>query len=267
MRLSISLILLIPFGLFSQNSNRLEVDSLIRAYMLEKSSDDTASIAHGTVGNGTLEHGKLVPYKGENFMYFDRDSYLEGRAFLHGSALKSTLNMYDSLRALMPNRYFNIMECSNEEGGELFPHRTHQNGLSIDFMMPLIKDGKPYYALDTLGAKHYTLNFDDDGKYTRDKSVEIDFNLMARQIVLLDYFARIEGLNVAKVILKIELKDELYNTEYGKILKERDIYVVQGLSPLINSLHDDHFHIDFEFTYPRTPAAESSERSQPTKKK
>ena len=126
-------------------------------------------------------------------------------------------------------------------------------------MMPLIKNNKPYYALDTIGATHYALNFDDDGKYTRDPSVSIDFNLVARKILLLDYFARQNGLNIFKVIIKIELKDELFATEYGKLLKASDIYVVQGLSPLINALHDDHFHIDFGHTYSKTPQAESTE--------
>ena len=244
---------------FLSAQERLRVDYEIMEYMQLKANDDTASAAIGTVGNGTLQHAKLMPYKGKNFIYFDRDSYLAGRGFLHGSARQSVLATYDSLSRVLPHRYFNIMECSNEKGGEMFPHKTHQTGMSIDFMMPLLKDNKPYYGLDTIGAAHYMLNFDDDGKYTRDPSISIDFNLVARKIMLLDYFARQNGLNIFKVIIKIELKDELFATEYGKLLKASGIYVVQGLSPLINALHDDHFHIDLGITYNKTPQAENTE--------
>lgn len=250
------LLLLIPYGtlVFGQ-INRLQLDEEILTFMQLHENDDTASIAIGSVGNGRLEHGKLMPYKGNNFIYFDRESYLEGRAFLHGDVRATLIKMYDSLHTAIPNRYFTLMECSHQDGGELFPHKTHQNGLSVDFMMPLRRNGKAFYELDTLGAKHYALNFDDNGNYTNDPSVSIDFNLVAFQILLMDKLAKERGMHVQKVIVKIELKDELFESEYGKILKESDIYIVQGLTPLINALHDDHFHIDFGFVFPSTPAA------------
>lgn len=246
-------------GLSVTAQERLRTDYEVMEYMQLKSNDDTASLAVGTVGNGSLKHGKLVPYKGQNFIYFDRKSYLEGRAFLHNLVLDALLESYDSLARVLPHRYFNVMECANECGGELFPHKTHQNGLSIDLMMPLVQNDKPYCALDTIGINHYGLSFDDNGRYTKDASISIDFDLVARQILLLDYFARKNGLNIFKVIIKIELKDELFATPHGQILKEKGIYVVQGLSPLINELHDDHFHLDFGFTVSKTAPAQQSE--------
>ena len=115
----------------------------------------------------------------------------------------------------------------------------------MDLMMPLIKDGKPYYGLDTIGVDHYALTFDNQGRYVKDETIHIDFDLVARQVLLLEHFANQEGLEIAKLIIKVELKDELFSTPYGKLLKERGIYVVKGLSPLVNELHDDHFHVDF----------------------
>jgi penicillin-insensitive murein endopeptidase len=262
--LAIPIILMMVFAGNTFAQDRFTVDEEIKTYMQLHALDDTASESIGTVSNGKLKHGKLVPYKGRNFMYFDRESYLEGRAFLNNLALNAVVGMYDSLLKVLPQRYFHIMECSNEHGGELFPHRTHQNGLSIDFMMPLQKEGKPYYGLDTIGIEHYALQFDDDGRYTKDTSISIDFNLVARQILLLNHFAQENGLAVFKVIIKIELKEELFATEYGKLLKASDIYVVRGLSPLINSLHDDHFHIDLGFSYTKTPPAENKEELTPS---
>ncbi len=238
----------ITIGNAFTQQNYLDVSDEVKAYVHEKELNEKGkSISKGTVGNGTLENGKLFPYKGKNFIYFDQESYLQGRAFLHENVRSSILKMYDSLAQIMPRRYFTVMECSNENGGKLFPHKTHQNGLSVDIMMPLLKDGKPYYGLDTIGIDHYALRFNDHGEYLKDPSIKIDFNLVARQLLILENFARRNGLRLKKVIIKIELKDQLLSSEYGKKLRESEIYIVKGLSPLINALHDDHFHVDFEF--------------------
>jgi penicillin-insensitive murein endopeptidase len=164
-----------------------------------------------------------------------------------------SLAMYSSLGKKYPGRIFQLMECSNEKGGKIWPHHTHQNGLSVDFMMPLIKDSLPYYKLDDLGKEHYLLTFDNNGCYSNNKEVKIDFDLVAKQILILDEQARKNGLKIKKVIIKIELKDELFSTPNGKKLKAKGIYVVKALTPLINGLHDDHFHIDFEEIQTKLP--------------
>lgn len=250
MRASLWLILFFSLPSFSQIESPENVE--IYEYMQLKANDDTVSISIGTVSSGSLIHGKLIPFFGDNFQYFDRTSYLAGRAFLNGAVKNTLLEAYDSLFQRLPERLFRIMECSNEEGGELFPHKTHQNGMSVDLMMPLVKNNQPYYELDDLGADHYWLSFDDQGRYDKDTSVTIDFNLVALELLIIDYFAKRNGVQLSKVIIKIELKDELFGTDFGRILKAKNIYVVQGLSPLINDLHDDHFHLDFEFPYPTT---------------
>ena len=51
---------------------------------------------------------------------------------------------------------------------------------------------------------------------------------------------------MAKTSLKLELKDELYKTVYGKKVKNAGIYFAMNLPPFINNNHDDHYHIDFE---------------------
>ena len=230
---------------FSQH-NWLDISPDVKNYIQSIGENTKESVSKGSVGGGSLINGKLFPFKGKNFMYFDERSYLEGRGFLHSEVRDIVLDTYDSLSSVLPHRYFMIMECSRKNGGRMLPHRTHQNGLSIDFMMPLKKDNKPYYGLDTLGALHYALTFDDAGKYVNDDQVEIDFDIVSRQIVLLNYFAKKNGYRINKVIIKIELKDELYQSAFGDEIKKSGIYVVQGLTPIVNHMHDDHFHIDFE---------------------
>lgn len=220
-----------------------KVDSF---YVLNK-GNELISESKGTVSNGELINGKLVPFSGNNFNYFDTSSYLGERAFLNDKVLATVIETYDSLAARHPDRMFTIMECSNKHGGKITPHRTHQNGLSIDFMVPIKKNGAACYELDQKGASHYLLSFDDEGRYVDDPELQIDFDLTGEHIVLLQTIAEKNGLQIEKVILKMELKDELYESEYGDEIQKKGIYVTRNLSPLINSLHDDHYHIDFKF--------------------
>lgn len=241
------IVICISFSLIScfAQSNWSEIPDDVKKYISSHAEDEKSSRSQGSYGSGKLINGKLFPYKGNNFIYFDKLSYVTGRAHMNGVVRDIILDMYDSLERAVPIRYFFLMECSNQHGGPMLPHRTHQNGLSVDFMFPLKKEGKPYYGLDTIGLAHYGLTFNDDGTYVRDKSIRIDFDLISRQVVLLDYFARKRGYKINKVIIKIEMKDKLYAAEFGPDIK-KNIYVVRGLTPKVNRMHDEHFHIDFE---------------------
>lgn len=240
MKLSVFIAFFCSFIYSHAQNNKIE------EYYQQNKGDNKKSQSVGTVSQGKLINGKLMPFSGPNFQYFDTSSYLAGRAFVHEKVKNTILNTYQKYNKMNPNRKFCLMECSYQHGGKLFPHHTHQNGLSVDFMMPLTQNKRPYYGLDNLGKNHYWLEFDNEGKYTKDTSIEIDFELVAQQILTLEKKGREEGLKVKKVIIKIELKDELFSGYFGKQLQKSGIYVVQSLTPLINSLHDDHFHIDFE---------------------
>lgn len=218
---------------------------LTQFYEINK-GDDTPSRSIGSVSNGKLKHGKLLPFYGDNYTYFDKVSYLSSRGYTSDLVSKIVVDSYADLKDVHPNRKFYLMEMSNKEGGKIAPHRTHQNGLSVDFMMPKLKNGKPDYSLDTLGRMHYLLEFNDNGEYEEDTDIKIDFDLIAEHILMLDQNARKYGSKIEKVIIKVEYKDELFSTPHGKKLKESGIYVVKGLSSLINRLHDDHYHIDFK---------------------
>ncbi|MCX6181513.1 MAG: penicillin-insensitive murein endopeptidase [Bacteroidetes bacterium] len=240
--LMIGMITIFSYGCNAQNGKHPVTD----AYYEKHKGDSLPSKSTGTYSKGELINGKMMPFHGTNFTYFSETSYLSGRAYVNLKVKNSVLGAYSKLEKAHPGRMFGLMECSNKKGGKLWPHHTHQNGLSVDFMMPLIKDGKPYYKLDDDGPDHYLLSFNDQGQYCKDTTISIDFNLVAQHILLLDEQARKNGLHVKKVIIKIELKDELFATPYGKKLKAKGIYVVQALTPQINDIHDDHFHIDFE---------------------
>lgn len=220
--------------------------SKVEEYYLNATDNLEPSVSKGTPGNGSLENGKLMPFSGPNFQYFDTLSYLKGRAYTNAKTRDCILAAYQRLETEVPAHKFVVMECSHENGGKLWPHRTHQNGLSVDFMMPKLKDGKPFTELDTIGAAHYFLTFNKSGQWSEDQAVSINFDLVAQHILELHNVAGEHGLAIKKVIIKTELKDELYATPHGQVLEELEIYVVKSLTPKVNALHDDHYHVDFE---------------------
>jgi len=203
------------------------------------------SKATGTVGNGSLENAWLLPYKGNNFKYFSPLSYYVLRdAFVHSKLHKTLEDALKKCESSCPEYKFRLMECANKHGGKMLIHRTHQTGLSIDLMTPMKKKGKQYKWTDRLGMWHYLLQYDDHGHWT--KQVEVDFEAMGKLILALDDAAKNNGLRLSKVILKISLKDEFYASKAGQEVKARGIYLAMALPKIVDNLHDDHIHVDFE---------------------
>lgn len=235
MRLKISIISLLLIAIFSVASPQI----------FHKNRGQSQSI--GTYNEGSLKNAYLLPLCDDNFKCYSWFSYfILGREYVNSRVYKTVLETYSELAQRYPTRKFIYMECARKNGGRLYPHRTHQNGLSIDFMSPLTdKKGKPKY-FNSYGIFRYALNFDQDGKLKSNSDIAIEFNIIAEHILLLNENAEKNGLRIKKVIFKIDLKDNLFQTEHGKKLKSSGIYLAQNLTPLLNKLHDDHYHIDFE---------------------
>lgn len=230
--------------LISESSERKDSVKIIAFYNQNLQSGQ--SISHGIVSDGKSENGHVVPFFGINFQYFDADSYLASRAFTNEKILHIILDSYKELEHQSPERFFYLMELSNKDGGKIYPHRTHQNGLSADFMIPKLKDGQPYYGLDTLGKNHYFLDFNENGQYVQDTTISVDFDLIAKHLLILHEKAVSNGYKISKVIIKLEYKEKLFATPNGKLLLKRGIYFAKNLTSLINNIHDDHYHVDFE---------------------
>ncbi|MEM9930079.1 MAG: hypothetical protein AAF840_09695 [Bacteroidota bacterium] len=202
------------------------------------------SRARGTVGSGSLENAWLLPYYGENFRFFSPVSYyILNRGYVHHRVHKVILEAYETCATTCPNVRFRLMECAHKHGGKMWPHRTHQTGLSADFMVPKLRNKRHHRLLDQLGVWHYALSFDEKGQLS--DRVELDFETMAKHILALDDAARKNGLSIKKVILKIDLKNDFFATKSGQKVKQRGIYFARALPKLVDELHDDHYHVDF----------------------
>ncbi len=205
------------------------------------------SISHGSPGNGSLEQGYLMPYRLENAKYFSLSSYyLLGNGYLNSKVYQTLIDAYARCEETCPKIKFKYMECSSKHGGKQLIHRTHRNGMSVDFMVPKKNGEEQSTFFDHLGIWHYFLEFNSEGQLSLNSNVEIDFETMARHILALDDAARKNGLGIKKVLLQIDLKDDFYRTPSGKAVKARSIYFAKYLSPTVDKFHDDHYHIDFK---------------------
>lgn len=206
------------------------------------------SQSHGRVSSGSIENSWLLPRKGRNYKYFSLfNYYVIGRAYVNSDVYHIMTKTYHELESIAPGKKFRYMECSRKKGGRAWPHKTHQNGLSVDFMTPLKKKGKQKKIYDCIGSFRYLMNFNSSGKAKINDKVSIDFELIAIHIITLDEIAHTHNMKIKKVILSTHLQDELYKTKYSKKLKSRAIYLTKNLTPMLNKLHDDHYHIDFTF--------------------
>ena len=219
------------------------------------------SISTGYRSNGTLTNAWLMPYSGKNFKYFSFISYyLADNAYVNDKVCRAVTEAYKICETTSPGIEFRLMEGSNYEGGPMVWHRTHQTGVSIDFMIPKSRNGKQFTLLDHWGYLHYLLSFDDEGKLKPQHNIPViskllnsmtdgsmlDFESSASHILALDDACKKEGVSIRKVIIKLEYKEKLFKTPAGKKLLARGIPFATRISKITNALHDDHYHIDFK---------------------
>ncbi|WNJ17654.1 hypothetical protein [Pontibacter sp. G13] len=228
----------------------IRIVSLLSLILLFATCDHSqtlrSSTSQGSVSNGSLHRAARFPKHQGNVKYFSWTSYyLLGRSHMNDRVYRTLLASYAAMAVKYPGYTYRLMECSRKHGGKMWPHRTHQNGLSIDFMTPLKRKGTPTHRRSRTGILHYAMQFHKDGTLKGNKHISIDYAHMGEHLLSLDDAARAQGLKITKVIFKIELQPGLFRTSAGKELKRRGIYFVRALPKLIDNIHDDHYHVDF----------------------
>jgi penicillin-insensitive murein endopeptidase len=210
-----------------------------------KNAGESESI--GSVRNGKLKNGWLLPYRGNNFRYFSWVSYyLLNNAFVHSDVYQTVLDAYAACEDSCPDRTFVVMECSGKRGGRMLFHWTHQNGVSVDFMVPKKRKDKTSVLSNHVGLVHYLLRFSPDGRFNISPKTEIDFEAMAHHLLALDDAAHRHSLRIRKILFHTDLHPELFSTPAGQRLAARDLRFIPHLSEFVNRFHDDHYHVDFE---------------------
>ena len=198
------------------------------------------STCYGTTSKGKLEFGVQLPEKGVNYIGYSSVARLAGRTYVHSKVKKIIVNSYTSLLKEQPEKKYKYAETGYKEGGQFSPHKTHQNGLSVDFMTPVL-DSKgrsvhlPTHPLNKFG---YNIEFNNNGRY---KEFKIDFEAMAAHIVFLHKHAKLLNVRIWRVIFDPKLQPQLYKTKYSKYLKENIMFSKKHSWVR----HDEHYHVDF----------------------
>ena len=114
-------------------------------------------------------------------------------------------------------------------------------------MVPLKRGDDSNVWLNKIGLFHYLLQFNEVGQFSLGHLTVIDFETIARHIMALDDAAQQHGMRIRKILFNTNLHDELFSTPSGKLLAQRHLNFIPHVSHLVNAVHDDHYHVDFEF--------------------
>ena len=198
------------------------------------------STCYGTTSNGHLEHGVQLPSEGTNFVGYSAVARLAGRTYVHSSVKDIMLAAYKDLEKDQPTKVYKYAETGFEEGGQFKPHKTHRNGLSVDFMTPVIDDDNVSVHLPThpLNKFGYDIEFYKNDEYD---GLRIDYEAIAAHIVALHKQAKAVGYDLWRVIFAPELQPNLYTTTHGPYLKKYIIFSTKRSWVR----HDEHYHVDF----------------------
>jgi len=197
------------------------------------------STCYGSVSKGRLEGGVKLPSDGINFTAYSSVAAMAGRTCVHSRVAKIVEESYAGLARELPGTVFVYGETGWSSGGRIRPHRTHQNGLSVDFFVPVRDaDGKsvpiPTSATTRFG---YDLEFN---AQARTDNLSIDFTALSEHLHQLNLAAKKNGTSIALVIFDPAYLDKLFATPRGPSI--RSLPFMKG-KPWVR--HDEHFHVDF----------------------
>ena len=218
------------------------MNKLILIFAILFSTNVTAveSTCYGTTKNGRLENGVKLPAKGKNFISYGVIPVQAGRTYVHSKVKKVVVESYNLLLKEQPDKVYKYAETGFKKGGQFKPHKTHRNGLSIDFMVPVVdkQGGSVHLPTNPLNRYGYNIEFDKQGMY---KDYQLDYEALGAHIVALHKVARKNGIDLWRVIFAPELQPYLYKTRYGKYIKN-NIKIPKKKSWV---RHDEHYHVDF----------------------
>ena len=199
-----------------------------------------SSTCYGTTANGRLAHGVKLPAAGENFVGYSGLAATLGRTYMHSTARNIVLDAYTALQQSAPGKQFKYAETGFAEGGPFKPHKTHQNGLSIDFVVPVLtaKGESLHLPTHPLNKFGYNIEFDKRGGYN---GLKIDYEAMAAHLVALHQAAERRKAKVWRVIFDPVMQPYLLKTSHAGYLKQH----VNFSKKRSWVRHDEHYHVDF----------------------
>ena len=215
--------------------------TIVSIWLATVNAEAKESTCYGTTKNGRLENGVRLPSSGNNFISYSTAPELESRTYVHSIVKKVVVESYEELNLLNPQKLFKYAETGFKSGGKFSPHKTHQNGLSIDFMVPVMdkNNNSVYFPTNAQNRYGYDVNFNDQGV---NENFKIDFESLGAHIVALNKASLNNNIELWRVIFAPDLQSKLYDTKYGDYIKNN----VEIPTKKSWVRHDEHFHVDFK---------------------
>lgn len=213
---------------------------LIILFLISNNVLSEESTCYGTTSNGRLENGVKLPQSGNNFVSYSLLASMAGRTYVHSSVEEIIVAAYKDLENAQPKKVYKYAETGFKEGGQFKPHKTHRNGLSVDFMTPVINSKGESVHLPThpFNKFGYNIEFDSNDNYD---GLAIDYDALAAHIVALHKQSKKLGYDLWRVIFDPKLQPNLFKTKYGDYLKDN----IQFSKKRSWVRHDEHYHVDF----------------------
>lgn len=199
----------------------------------------SGSTCFGKPAQGHIVDSVALPAHGANFGPYAQLGVRLGRTFVHATVRDIVVGAYMDLQTTQAGIAYLYGETGLRNGGPMPPHRTHQAGTSVDFMVP-VRDGQGRPATLPASAANrygYDLEFDSDGRLG---DLRIDFDAIAAHLHALDQRSRASGAGIARVIFDPALTRRLLKQPAGDRIRTLPF---MKSTPWIR--HDEHYHVDF----------------------
>ncbi|MDR2549580.1 MAG: penicillin-insensitive murein endopeptidase [Desulfobulbus sp.] len=204
-------------------------------------AETTPSTCYGTTKDGRLKNGWQLPSSGKNFEADSSLGVFLGRNYVHSKVHAVVVAAYKMLESSAPGKMFVYGETGLEDGGRFRPHKTHANGLSVDFFVPVVNPAGvsvklPMGPLNKFG---YDIEFDRNAQY---EDMTIDFEAMARHLLAIKQAADAHEVGISVIIFDNSFQEMLFASPTGKKLPALMRFSVK--KPWVR--HDEHYHVDFD---------------------
>ena len=199
------------------------------------------STCFGKTKKGKLLGGVQLESHGKNYQSYSSLGVFIGRNYVHSKVKAIIEKTYDDLLKSLPNTKFVYAETGWKNGGSFKPHKTHQNGLSVDFMVP-IKNSKGesvFLPTNVFNKWGYSIDFDLEGNF---QEYKIDYDAMSSHIRLIHENSLQAKIDLWRVIFDPKMQADLLNAKEGKYIQEN----IKLSSKRSWVRHDEHYHIDFD---------------------
>lgn len=203
----------------------------------------------GSVANGRIDGSVKLPLRGDNFQAYSALAATAGRTHVHSQVAAIMAASYQVLAATHPDVRYVYGETGWPSGGRFRPHKTHQNGLSVDFFVPVRDAQGRSVPLPTAATTRFGYDLEFDAKARHD-GLAIDFESLAEHLYQLDLAAKAAGSRLALVIFDTAYLPRLFATARGAYLKQH-LPFMKG-RPWVR--HDEHYHVDFAVACKPNPA-------------